>query len=135
MLCSTLVTAAPVSAQPTATPDTVSARTDLPLLRQADAARTRGAASGGAIDTTRPTLHEFVDYACPSCREFTATRGDSLRTLASTLRFNVIHHVSPIPRLLRGPRAAEAAFCAGGLGGPAAYDRLHGHLFASQDAW
>lgn len=134
-LLSTLVAAAPITAQSTVSADTVSARTDLPLLRQADAARTRGAAPGGAIDTTRPTLHEFVDYACPSCREFTTTRGDSLRTLAGTLRFNVIYHVSPIPRLLRGPRAAEAAFCAGGLGGAAAYDRLHEHLFASQDAW
>jgi protein-disulfide isomerase len=135
LLSCLLVAAAPVTAQSTAAADTVSARTDLPVLRQADASRTRGAAPGGAIDTTRPTLHEFVDYACPSCREFTTTRGDSLRTLASTLRFNLIYHVSPIPRLLRGPRAAEAAFCAGGLGGAAAYDRMHEHLFDSQDAW
>lgn len=133
--CFSLLGSPVLTAQAPAPVDTVSARTDLPLLRRADAARTRGAGPGGVIDTTRPTVHEFVDYACPDCRMFTLQRGDSLRSLASAQRLNLVYRVAPIPRLLRGARAAEAAFCAGGLGGAAAYDLVHKRLFESQESW
>lgn len=112
-----------------------SARADLPLIRRADAARTRGAGPGGAIDTLRPTIHEFVDHACPSCRAFSIARGDSVTRLARDQRANLVLRVSPIPGLLRGMHAAEAAFCAGAVGGPAAFEEVHAQLLEQQDAW
>jgi protein-disulfide isomerase len=115
--------------------DTEQARADLLLLRRADAARTRGLAAGARIDTLRPTIHEFVDHACPDCRDFARTRGDSLHALGTTARANVVHRVAPIPRLLRGVRAAEAAFCAGGLGDAAAFAAMERRLFDTQATW
>ncbi|MCU0619496.1 MAG: DsbA family protein [Gemmatimonadaceae bacterium] len=124
-----------LGAQAPAPPDTAQARADLQLLRRADAARTRGLATGARIDTLRPTIHEFVDYACPDCRDFAQTRGDSLHALGSAARANVVHRVAPIPRLLRGVRAAEAAFCAGGLGDAAAFAAMERRLFETQATW
>jgi protein-disulfide isomerase len=112
-----------------------SARADLALIRRADASRTRGLGPGGVIDTLRPTIHVFVDHACPSCRAFTLDRGDSLAQLARTAPANLVIRVSPIPGLLRGAHAAEAAFCAGALGGASAFDRMHTRLLAQQDDW
>lgn len=120
-------------AQPVASLD--SARADLPLIRRADAARTRGIAQNGAIDTLRPTIHEFIDHACPSCREFTRNHGDSLTAMAASWRANLVIRVAPIPGLLRGAHAAEAAFCAGGIGGPSAFDAVHRALLDDQGTW
>jgi protein-disulfide isomerase len=126
--CSASVAQSPLSAAD-------SARADLPLIRRADAARTRGAGPASAIDTLRPTIHEFVDHACPSFRAFVMARGDSLTQLAATSRANLVLRVSPIPGLLRGAHAAEAAFCAGALGGAAAFDQLNRTLLEQQEAW
>ncbi|MCO4099030.1 MAG: thioredoxin domain-containing protein [Gemmatimonas sp.] len=126
--------APPLASQvPTVSSD--SARADLPLIRRADAARTRGAGTGGAIDTLRPTLHEFVDHACPSCRALHSAKADSLLAVARETRANFVIRVSPIPGLLRGWHGAEAALCAGGLGGADAFDRVHDQLFEQQEQW
>jgi len=111
---------------------TDSARADLPFIRKADAARTRGA---GAIDTLCATVHEFIDHACPSCRAFHTAYGDSLKLLAVAQRTNLAIRVAPIPGLLRGAHAAEAAFCAGGLGGAPAFDAMHHSLLDGQSTW
>jgi protein-disulfide isomerase len=129
-----LLLAAPLAGQP-APPAADSARADLPLIRRADAARTRGSGANGVIDTLRPTLQEFADHACPSCRALHVTKADSLSELARMSRANLVIRVSPIPGLFRGWHAAEAAFCAGGLGGAAAFDRVHGWLLERQAQW
>ncbi|MEL6616620.1 MAG: hypothetical protein AAFQ43_12835, partial [Bacteroidota bacterium] len=58
------LTAAPSLAQTAA--DSSSA--DAGWLAAADAARTFGAGPDGALDPEVPTIHEFADLACPSCR-------------------------------------------------------------------
>lgn len=85
-----------------------SARADLALIRRADAARTRGAGPNLAIDTLRPTIHEFIDHACPTCREYTRTHGTALRDQSAAWRANPVIRGSPIPGLLRGAHVAEA---------------------------
>ncbi|MFO0241935.1 DsbA family protein [Gemmatimonas sp.] len=112
-----------------------SARQELSLIRRADAARSRGVGPAGALDSLRPTIHEFVDHACPTCRSFVLGQGDSLAALAATWRANLVVRVSPIPGLLRGAHAAEAAFCAGGLGGATVFDHVHKQLLRDQEQW
>lgn len=112
-----------------------SARQDLALIRRADAARTYRAASDSTAAPATLTLHEFVDHACPSCRAFTLSRGDSLRALARSRGVDIVVRVSPIAALLRGGHAAEAAFCAGALGGARTFTTMHHLLFDEQERW
>lgn len=124
LLClAVLLLAAPAAAQDPG------ARADLDLLSRADAARQFVA------DTTLPTVVEFADYACSTCAVFAGARGDSLMALHEAGRVNVIYRTYPIPRLLRGFQAAEAAYCAGALGGPDAFKSVHYALFAGQRSW
>ena len=102
---------------------------DLDLLSRADAARAFGA------DESKPMIVEFADYACSACSAFSVQRGDSLFALAEDGTANVIFRVYPIPRLLRGFQAAEAAFCAGALGGNEAFLSVHKALFRERQAW
>jgi protein-disulfide isomerase len=63
------ISALPAAAQTAAD----SAITDVELMQRADAARMYG------TDTTRATIHEFVDFACSTCRAFYLERSDSLK--------------------------------------------------------
>jgi protein-disulfide isomerase len=105
------------------------ARSDILLIERADAARTV------ASESAEVTLDEFIDFACPDCSAFYLQRADSLDALveAEDLQFTI--RVYPIPRLLRGFQAAEAAFCAGALADRPGFlgmvDQLHRH----QEAW
>lgn len=105
------------------------AQSDLELLSRADAARQFVA------DTTRPTVVEFSDYACSTCAAFDEQRGDSLMTLHREGGVNLVFRAFPIPRLLRGFQGAEAAFCAGALGGPEAFLSVHHALFRERTRW
>jgi protein-disulfide isomerase len=106
------------------------------LLDRADAARTFGAGPGGALDPAVPTIHEFVDFACPLCRDVFFARADSVKAaFVATGRANFVVRAYPIPRLLRGPHAAEAAFCAGALGGQPAFAHFQRRLLGEQANW
>lgn len=107
-----------------------SARADLEILQRADAARTYLA------DTTRVTIHEFVDFACSTCRGFHTQRADSLKArYVESGDTNFKLHVFVIPRLMRGYHAAEAALCAGALADKAGLEAMQDLLFVNQDGW
>lgn len=101
---------------------------DAELLRRAEAARTYGA------DTLLPTVHEFADPTCGSCRGFHVMRKDSLITLL-TGRANFVYRFTPIPRLMRGYHGAKAALCAGGVGDRAGFETMLNSLFDGQANW
>ncbi len=105
------------------------ARTDIELIQRADAARMV------ASESAEVTLDEFIDFACPHCSAFHLQRADSLAALveAEDLQFSI--RVYPIPRLLRGFQAAEAAFCAGALAGRAGFLGMLDQLNRHQEAW
>jgi len=110
--------------------DDQSFENDTRLIQQADRARMYG------TDTTRVTIDEYVDYACPDCAAFHTERMDSLRALfIDTGRVNFVVRFYPIPRLMRGYHAAEAALCAGGFGGRSAFEGMQRQLLQEQATW
>ncbi|MEJ2370487.1 MAG: thioredoxin domain-containing protein [Gemmatimonadales bacterium] len=104
--------------------------TDVELMQRADSARMFG------TDTTRATIHEFIDFACSTCRAFYLERSDSLRTMyVENGEVNLVVHTFVIPRLMRGYHAAEAAFCAGALAGRDGFEGMQRRLFTDQEDW
>ena len=110
--------------------DDRSFQNDTRLIQQADRARMYG------TDTTRVTVDEYVDYACPDCAAFHTERMDSLRAqFVDTGRVNFVVRFYPVPRLMRGYHAAEAALCAGGFGGRSAFEGMQQRLLREQETW
>lgn len=85
------------------------ARADRQLLERADAARTVGS------ETAATVIDQFTDFACPDCSDFHLQMADSLLLLVEEEDLQLSIRFYPIPRLLRGFQAAEAALCAGGF--------------------
>jgi protein-disulfide isomerase len=102
---------------------------DAALLTRADSVRLQLPASPTLV------LTEFVDFACSDCRAFHLQRGDSLRALVEEEGLAYAFRVYPIPRLLRGYQAAEAALCAGGVAGRAGFEAMRRLLFERQSEW
>lgn len=114
----------------TAQTPTDSSVTDVELMQRADAARMYG------TDTTKVTIHEFVDFACSTCRAFFLERSDSLKArYVESGEVNLVVHTFVIPRLMRGYHAAEAAFCAAALAGRQGFEGMQHHLFTKQAEW
>ncbi|MEM8560273.1 MAG: thioredoxin domain-containing protein [Bacteroidota bacterium] len=129
-----LVLSAPAAFAQMTAADSSSA--DAPWLANADAARTYGAGPDGAFDPTLPTIHEFVDFACPTCRTVFESKLDSVKAaFVETGRANFVVRTAPIPRLLRGMHGAEAVFCAGALGGRAGFEFFQRRLYLTQPDW
>lgn len=127
VLPATLSTFAPPAAAQTAADSSV---TDVELMERADAARMYG------TDTTKVTIHEFLDFACSTCRAFYLERSDSLKAkYVESGEVNLVLHTFIIPRLMRGYHAAEAAFCAGALAGRNGFEGMQRHLFTDQADW
>lgn len=104
--------------------------TDVELMQRADAARMYGS------DTTKVTIHEFVDFACSTCRAFYLERSDSLHArYVESGEVNLVIHTFIIPRLMRGFHAAEAALCAGALAGREGFEGMQSRLFTDQAEW
>ncbi len=102
---------------------------DLPLIQRADEVRVFGS------DSARYAIDEFVDFACTTCRAFYQTRGDSLADFVAANDLQLTIRIYPIPRLMRGFQAAEAALCAGAFGGPEAFLGMMDQLFRFHDLW
>ncbi len=98
------------------------------MLVKADAARAIGP------ENAKVVLVELFDFGCSACQEFHRTRSDSLKAvLPPDVRFIAMGFL--IPRFPRGYHAAEAALCAGALGGPAAYQAMADRLMAAPAEW
>jgi len=102
---------------------------DIPLLQRADSVRIF------LSETAEVVIEEFIDFACSDCRQFHSQMGDSLRTLVEDEDVTFILRVFPIPRLMRGYHASEAAFCAGALAGRSAFLAMVDRLFTYQTSW
>jgi protein-disulfide isomerase len=103
---------------------------DLELIRAAAASRMLGPSA----DSATVTILEFFDYACSTCQNFHRERGDSLKALVGP---DVALHLHSyvLPRLIRGYPAAEAALCAGGVGGRDGYAAMHDRLMRTASDW
>lgn len=116
------------AAQTVQTPDPF--KKDRQWLQKANEARTYG------TDTSKVVIHEFADFACPDCKWFFENRLDSLKTrYLATGKANFVYHTYVIARLMRGYHGAEAALCAGALGGKPAFEGMMAQLFRNQDTW
>jgi protein-disulfide isomerase len=104
-------------------------RADIELIQRADVARTV------ASETADARIDEFIDFACSHCANFHLQRADSLKDLVAAENLNFSVRVFPIPRLMRGFQAAEAAFCAAAYTGPAGFQGMMQQLFENQAAW
>ena len=98
------------------------------LLVKADAAR------GVGPDTSMVVLLEFFDFSCSACQQFHAQLGDSLKQAAGR-DVRVVYMGYLIPRFLRSYHAAEAALCAGALGGHEAYAAMSDRLLRRASEW
>jgi protein-disulfide isomerase len=113
----------------TAAAQQTGAGADIELLQRADAARSI------TTPTADVTIDEFIDFACSHCANFHLQRGDSLQALIVAEDLNLAIRVFPIPRLLRGFQAAEAAFCAAAYTGRPGFMGMLKQLFENQAAW
>ncbi|MGD8698974.1 MAG: thioredoxin domain-containing protein [Gemmatimonadales bacterium] len=102
---------------------------DIELLQRADAARSI------TTPTANVTIEEFVDFACSHCANFHRQRADSLQALVEAENLNLTIRMFPIPRLMRGFQAAEAAFCAAAHMGRLGFMGMLKQLFENQSAW
>ncbi len=118
-----LLCCSPVSAQGTVT--------DTEWVQRAAQARLIGIVD----DPEQVTILEFFDYACSTCQQFHVQRGDSLRSLLEEEGVALSMHSYVIPRLPRGYPAAEAALCAGAVGGPEGWAAMHDRLARNTFAW
>jgi protein-disulfide isomerase len=105
------------------------ARADIPLMQRADSARIFGS------ETAEVIIDEYIDFACGDCRDFYIQKNDSLKALLEEQDVIFILRVYPIPRLMRGYQAAEAAFCAAALGEAPGFLGMVNQLFTFQNAW
>lgn len=101
---------------------------DQQLLSRADASRRLGPPAAVVIE-------EFFDYACPTCAEFERRSGADLKAFVEREQVSFVAYPYPLPRLMRGFQGAEAALCAGGVGGPEAFWTMHERILGNLDAW
>jgi protein-disulfide isomerase len=76
---------------------------------------------------------EYSDYQCPACANFVQTLSPFItQTYVETGRVQFIYHEYPLPQHANGPKAAEAARCAGDQG---KFWQMHDVLFTNQREW
>jgi len=101
---------------------------DIELLNRADASRRLGPPAAVVIE-------EFFDYACPTCAEVHRRSGADVKAFVEAEQVSFVAHMYPLPRLLRGFQAAEAALCVGALGGSDAFFAMHDQVLRGADSW
>ena len=103
---------------------------DIAFLERADNSRIY------MVDSTLARIDEFVDFGCPTCRSFYILRTDSLKaSFVDAGRANFVVRMFPLPSLMRGFHAAEAALCAGGLNDRAGFEAMQHRLYMNQSVW
>jgi protein-disulfide isomerase len=103
---------------------------DVAFLERADNSRIY------EVDSTLARIDEFVDFGCPTCRSFYILRTDSLKaSLVDAGKANFIVRMFPLPSLMRGFHAAEAALCAGGLNDRSGFEAMQHRLYMNQSVW
>lgn len=102
---------------------------DADLLERADSARRFGNGAAAVV------VDEFLDFACPDCARFHLTSSRELEALVEEEGVLFVARVYPLPRLMRGFQAAEAALCAGAIGGREAFSGMEDRLFAGLETW
>jgi protein-disulfide isomerase len=81
-------------------------------------------------------IEEFSSYQCPFCgRYFSETYPALTRQYIETGQVLYIFKDFPLSGQPQSPKAAEAARCAGDVGGAQAYWDMHDQLFGSQGEW
>jgi protein-disulfide isomerase len=101
---------------------------DVERLSRAGTARTVG------NDSARVLVLEFLDFECPICAAFHVQRGDSLRAaLGSDVRMVYVNF--PLTQHMYSLHGAEAATCAGAIGGKTAFTKMADALYRQQKEW
>jgi protein-disulfide isomerase len=103
---------------------------DHPLLERADRSRMFGDQNAAVV------IEEYLDFACPDCRVFHREGSPAVhRQLVDTGNAYFIFRAFPIPRLMRGYHAFEAALCAGAIADQPGFVAMRDLLFEHQDIW
>jgi protein-disulfide isomerase len=81
-------------------------------------------------------IEEYSSYQCPFCgRYFAETYPEVLRRYVETGQVLYVFKDFPLSGQPQSPKAAEAALCAGEVGGAQAYWDIHDRLFEGQQEW
>jgi protein-disulfide isomerase len=88
-------------------------------------------------DLTAPVvIEEFSSYQCPFCARYVQeSYPQVLADYVETGKVLYIFRDFPLPNQPQSPLAAEAAECAGQVGGGSAYWAMHDRLFERQPEW
>ena len=101
---------------------------DLERLSRAGGARTVGP------DSAKVMILEFLDFECPVCAAFHKERSDSLKkALGSDVRMVYVNF--PLTQHMFSLHSAEAATCAGAVGGRDGFTKVSDALYRQQNEW
>jgi protein-disulfide isomerase len=101
---------------------------DLERLSRAGSARTVGP------DSAKVMVLEFLDFECPVCASFHIQRSDSLkRALGADVRMVYVNF--PLTQHMFSLHSAEAATCAGAVGGREGFAKVADALYRQQKEW
>lgn len=101
---------------------------DIEKLSRAGTSRTVG------NDSARVMVLEFLDFECPICAAFHVQRSDSLRAALGT-DVRMVYVNFPLTQHMYSLHSAEAATCAGAIGGRAAFTKMADALYRQQKEW
>ena len=81
-------------------------------------------------------IQEYSSYQCPYCeRFFSGTYTDLMAQYVETGKAMYVFNDFPLDGQPQSPKAAEAANCAGEVGGAQAFWEMHDRLFERQQEW
>jgi len=101
---------------------------DLERLSRAGSARTVGP------DSAKVMVLEFLDFECPVCAAFHVQRSDSLKKALGT-DVRMVYVNFPLTQHMFSLHGAEAASCAGAVGGREGFTKMADALYRQQKDW
>jgi protein-disulfide isomerase len=101
---------------------------DLERLSRAGTARTVGP------DSAKVMVLEFLDFECPVCAAFHVQRSDSLKKALGT-DVRMVYVNFPLTQHMFSLHSAEAATCAGAVGGRDGFTKVADALYRQQKEW
>jgi protein-disulfide isomerase len=133
------------AAEPTATPSGAAPAAESDTVSLSDTTRAGSGYQEGFTEEGKPfrgdlnapvVIEEFSSYQCPFCaRYFQETYPQIIADYAKTGKVLYIFRDYPLPSQPQSPLAAEAARCAGEVGGGSAFWAMHDTLFQRQGDW